>query len=355
MPEGIILTRNTKQLAFFESWVDPVAQTIIQAQPDIDLHQLHYDSVEAENWAVMERSHGYQVQARTELRQPWFGDAALIARCPNLLAMSSTGSGYDYIDVDACTAAGVLVVNQAGTNTEAVAEHAVGLMLALSKKMMLADKLLRRSQAVDRYALMGNDILGKTVGIVGLGYIGARTAELCRGLFGMRVLAADPYLDEAQVTARGAAKVGLHDLMRQSDFISVHCPRSAETLDMFGVAEFALMKATAYFVNTARGGIHNEAALADALRRGVVAGAGIDVFLKEPPSADHPLLELDNVIATPHIAGITHEALHKMAAMAAEQWIALMNGDRPPRIVNPDVWPLYSERFQRIMGTTPHC
>jgi D-3-phosphoglycerate dehydrogenase len=342
-----------RTLAFFESWVDPAAERLLAAHPGIEVMRLRYDDDRTANDAAMARAHGYQVQSRTELREPWLGDAALLARCPNLLALSSTGAGYDYIDVAACTAAGVIVCHQSGTNTEAVAEHALGLILALSKRIGLADKAMRRPGVIDRFALQGNDIRGKTVGLVGLGAIGTRVAALCGTLFGMRVLACDPYLDAAQVSARGAEKVALEELLRQSDFVSVHCPRSAETMRLFGAAQFALMKPTAYFLNTARGGIHDETALVEALAQVRIAGAGIDVFLHEPPPHDHPLMQFDNVLLTPHTAGITAESLHDMAVGAAEQWVALLAGRVPPRLVNPEAWPAYSARFQRILGLAP--
>jgi D-3-phosphoglycerate dehydrogenase len=234
-----------------------------------------------------------------------------------------------------------------------VAEHALGLILALSKRIGPADKAMRRPGVIDRFALLGNDIHSKTVGLVGLGAIGTRVAALCGTLFGMRVLACDPYLSEAQVASRGAEKASLEDLLRQADFVSVHCPRSTETLGLFGAAQFALMKPTAYFLNTARGGIHDEAALAEALAAGRIAGAGIDVFLREPPPHDHPLMAFDNVLLTPHTAGITAESLHDMAVGAAEQWVALFAGRVPPRLANPEAWPAYAARFRRILGTAP--
>ncbi len=300
----------------------------------------------------MERACGYHVGARTELVEPWFGSTALLARCPDLLAMCSTGAGYDVIDVDACTAHGVIVCSQSGTNNEPVAEHAIGFILALSKKMGLTNRALLRGAAGNRYDLMGNDIQHKTVGIVGLGKIGTRTAHFCRA-FDMEVIACDPYLTAEQIAERGARKVEFAELLARSDFVSVHCPRTQETIDLFDAAAFAQMKPSAYFINTARGRIHSEAALLEALRRGQIAGAGLDVFDVEPPPADHPLLQLDNVMATPHIAGGTHEAAQNMSRAAAEQWIDLLRGRVPPRLVNPEAWPLYAERFERVLGFRP--
>ena len=347
------MTANAKRIAYFDNWIDPVAETMLGARSEIELIRLEMAKPEADNWAGLSRAHGYQILPRGDLREPWFGNAALISKAPRLLAISSTGAGYDMVDVDACTQAGIIVVNQTGSNKEAVAEHALGLMLSLSKKMALTDKALRTGKYVDRYAFTGNDILGKTVGIVGIGHIGTRVAELCGGLFRMRVLACDPYLSAAEIKARGAEKVELGQLLAQSDFVTVHCPRSAETLNMFGAAQFGAMKPSAFFLNTARGGIHKEDDLAAAIGSGKIAGAGIDVFLVEPPPADHPLLAFDNVIASPHIAGVTHEAMHEMARAAAEQWIDLLAGRVPPRLVNPEVWPFYSERFARELGFMP--
>ena len=342
--------KNSKRLAYFESWFHPVADEILARRPDIQPVRLEYAGDAEANWTAMAEAHGYQVSARTELRAPWFPGRAMLARCPNLLAVSSTGAGYDVVDVDACTEMGIIVVNQSGTNKEAVAEHALGMMLCVSKQMIQSDRALRRDRDWDRGGFTGREMRGKTVGVVGLGQIGTRTAELCGGLFRMRVLAYDPYLSAEEISARGGEKAELADLLREADYVSVHCPRTTETLGMFGAAEFAAMKPTAYFVNTARGGIHDEPALADALRRGVIAGAGIDVFPDEPPPMDHPLLGLDNVIVSMHIAGITEEAREAMAAAAAEQWITIFDGKRAPRIVNPEAWPAYVARFEKILG-----
>jgi D-3-phosphoglycerate dehydrogenase len=341
------------KLVYFQDFTNPVAERMLGTAEHIALQRLTFDQERAELDAAMAAAHGYHALPRVEIREPWFCDAALLKRAPALLAACSTGSGYDVIDVEACTAAGVIVCHQSGTNKEAVAEHALGMMLALSKKFAQADKALRRGAEPDRFTLTGTDIRGKTLGIVGIGYIGTRLAALCNGLFGMTVLAHDPYLTAEQVQARGASKVTLEELLERADFVSVHTPRNAETMGMIGAAQFARMKPTAYLIQTARGGIHDEAALAEALEAGRIAGAGLDVFLKEPPPASHPLLRFENVIASPHIAGITHEALHDMAAGAAEQWIAIFRGEVPPRLVNPEAWPRYAARFLEAFGFAP--
>jgi len=293
------------------------------------------------------------VQPRAELREPWFGNAGLLARCPNMLALSSTGAGYDMIDVDACTAAGVIVVNQSGTNWEPVAEHALGMMLSLAKRIAQSERAMRRTPNLNRRAYTGNNLRNKIVGIVGIGHIGRRVAELCGTLFNNTVLAYDPYLTAVEVAARSASKVEFDELLRRSDYVTVHCPRNVETFGMFGAAQFAAMKPTAYFINTARGGIHDEAALAAALRDRVIAGAGLDVFLKEPPDPDHPLLNMDNVIASPHIAGMTAETMVEMCEATALQWLTIFDGGVPPRLVNPEAWPHYSQRFAACLGFCP--
>ena len=343
---------NRKPLVYFEFWLDPIAPKILGKQDDIDLVRLDYKTPEKDNWAEMARAVGYNLHPRTELKEPWFGNGALLQRSPNMLALCSTGAGYDYIDVDVCTKAGVIVCNQSGTNHEPVAEHALAMILSLSKKIALVNRAIQKSDNVDRMLYSGNDVLGKTVGIVGLGKIGGRLSEICK-VFSIKVLAYDPYLTAEEIAAKGATKVELKELIVNSDFISIHCPRSKETMGMFGVAEFAAMKPSTYFINTARGGIHKEADLVEALKSKRIQGAGIDVFDHEPPPSDHPLLQFDNVIATPHVAGMTVETCRNMCQASAEQWMALLRGRVPPRLVNPEVWPHYSERFEKIIGFRP--
>lgn len=348
------MTDNARRLIYFEGWMDtPAALAKLDEADDIQVDRLTYDGDARENAVAVARAHGYQVQPRTELVAPWFPDTDFLGRAVSLVAVSVTGAGYDVVDVPACNAAGIAVVNQTGTNRESVAEHAFGMMLALSKMMIQADRRLRREANVDRMELRGVELLGKTLGVVGIGKIGTRTAELCRLAFGMRVVAYDPYLAADEIAGRGAEKVDLETLLAVSDFVTLHCPRTDETLGMFGAAAFRAMKDTAVFVTTCRGGVTDEAALAAALIQGDIFAAGVDVFWEEPTSPDHPLMALDNVLVTPHHAGITVEANRNMSVGAAEQWIAILRGKRPPRLVNPEVWPAYQDRFERILGFRP--
>jgi D-3-phosphoglycerate dehydrogenase / 2-oxoglutarate reductase len=348
------MTANTKRVFYVNHLSAPVFAEILGRRPDIQLDQLFNDCPAAVAEPVLSQAHAYQIGAtRDELAPQFQGTAELLARAPHLLAISSNGSGCDTVDVAACTAAGVAVVNQAGGNREGVAEHVLAMMLTLSKRVVEADRAMRRQANIRRVDYKGHDLLGRTIGIIGIGNVGSRVAELCSGLFHMRVLACDPYLSAEDIAARGAEKVTLEALLREADFVSVNCPRTAETRGMIGACEYALMKPGAYFITTARGGIHDETALAAALAAGRIAGAGLDVWETEPPDPAHPLLQFDTVVASPHTAGVTHESRHNIARIAAEQMVDILDGERPPRLVNPDVWPLYRRRFAGILGIWP--
>jgi D-3-phosphoglycerate dehydrogenase len=225
-------------------------------------------------------------------------------------------------------------------------------MLALAKKIVVADRTIRRERVQDRSALRSSELLGKTLGVVGVGQIGGRLIELCAP-FAMEVLAFDPYLTAEEAAARGATKVELDELLERSDFVQLNCPLTPETEGLIGREQFARMKPTAFFVTTARGPVHDEAALYDALVSGAIAGAGIDVFHDEPPDPSHPLLTLDNVVASPHTAGITIEATRDIARATAEQWLDIFAGKVPPRLLNPDAWPAYADRFAARFGARP--
>ncbi|MGJ5208209.1 hydroxyacid dehydrogenase [Bradyrhizobium sp. HKCCYLR20261] len=348
------MAANSKRVFYVKYLAHPIFSELLAARPDVRLDRLENDSAEAETAPILAAAHAYQIgAARDELAPRFHVDADLLRRAPNLLIVSSNGAGYDPVDVEACTAAGVLVVNQSGGNAHSVAEHTLGMMLTLSKRIIQSDRRLRRERDVNRNDLIGNEVQGRTVGIVGLGNVGRRVAELCRGLLGMAVLAYDPYLSAEEIAARGAEKVELHELMRRSDFVSINCPLTRESRGMIGAAEFALMQPSAYFVTTARGFIHDEDALLAALTEQRIAGAGLDVWAKEPPPPDHPLLQLDNVLASPHTAGVTREARQNMGRIAAEQLLAALDGSRPPRLINPEAWPRYSARFREAFGVTP--
>lgn len=345
---------NAKRVFYVKYVSSPLFAEILAQRPDVQLDKLENESPDEEATPILSQAHVYQIGASRQIIGPHLQvHPALLARTPNLIAVSSNGAGYDTVDVDACTAQGIAVVNQSGGNREAVAEHALAMMLTLSKRIIEADRHLRSGKAHERNAFTGRELLDKTVGVLGIGNVGGRLAQLCNGLFNMRVLAYDPLLTAEQVKARGAEKVELDELLAQADFVSVHCPLTKRSRAMMGTAQFAKMKPEAYFITTARGFIHDEAALSEALEQKRIAGAGLDVWEDEPPPSSHPLMRFDNVLVSPHTAGGTVEARENMSRYAAEQVLEILDGKRPPRLINPEVWPAYRERFARIMGFNP--
>jgi D-3-phosphoglycerate dehydrogenase len=341
----------------YDRWTDPVAGEVLGTADGIELTWLDVGGPAEAGWGTLGRAHGYQAAVRTVCSQvaggeQWLTGRGLVERCGDLLAVATAGAGYDVVDVDACTDAGVIVCNNSGPGAEAVAEHALAMMLALAKKLVLADRMTRADVVHDRMPLRGTELLGKTLGVVGLGAIGSRLVELCAP-FRMTVLAHDPYALPARAAELGVELVGLDELLDRSDGVQVTCPLTPETSGLFGRDAFARMKPTAYFVTTARGEVHDEMALLDALERGEIAGAGLDVFHTEPVDPDHPLLARDDVVASPHTAGITAEAAHGLAVATAQQWITVFSGGVPPGLVNPSVWPHYQDRFEKTFGTRP--
>ena len=341
---------SKKIVVRFNQWYDPAMAERFARESDIELRTVEREGADDKAWAALSGAHAFQISsAKDELPKRWFVTDELLAKCPELLCISSNGAGYDTIDVPACTAKGILVVNQAGGNAQSVAEHAIGLMIDVTRRISFNDRILRRERGFTREEIMGREMSGKTLGIVGIGHIGTRVAHLARA-FDMTVLAVDPYLTEEEIMRRGAQAVSFDQLLARSDFVSLHCPRDKDTLKMMNATTFGKMKKGAVFVTTARGGIHDEAALLDALTSGHLMGAGLDVWDKEPPPLDHPLLKLDNVVATYHTAGVTNEARRNMATYAAEQIVGVLKGGKPPRLINAEVWPAYTKRFEEIMG-----
>jgi D-3-phosphoglycerate dehydrogenase / 2-oxoglutarate reductase len=327
---------------------------LLGKRDDVTLDMLEHESPTHVASPVLTGAHAYQTSStRDELARHYHTSADFLNKTPSLLLVSTNGAGYDTVDVKACTERGILVVNQSGGNAEAVAEHVVGMMLCLVKRVGECDRALRAGKLEKRVDYMGREAFGKTIGVVGIGNVGRRVGELCGGLFRMQVLAYDPYVDADEVRARGATKVELDELLRRSDFVSINCPLTDETRKMIGAREYGLMQPTAYFITTARGFIHDEEALEQSLRDRKIAGAGLDVWGKEPPPADHPLMRFDNVLVTAHTAGVTREARANMGKIAAEQVLDALDGKRVNRVVNPQVWPDYAKRFERTFGFAP--
>jgi len=326
---------------------------ILSRRPDVRFDTLKNDSPDDVAAPVLAGAHAYQTgSARDELARKYHAGPDLLRRTQSLLLVSTNGAGYDTVNLKACTEAGVLCVNQAGGNKEAVAEHALAMMLSLTKRIVEADKAIRR-EILDRNSFIGHDLFGQTVGIIGLGNVGKRLAQLCNGLFAMRVIAYDPYVSAEVMQRNNVEKVDLDTVMREADFVSINCPLTDESRGMVGEKQYALMKPSAYFITTARGNIHDEKALEAALRARKIAGAGLDVWEKEPPPLGHPLMQFDNVMVSPHTAGVTHEARVNMGRIAAEQLLAALDGKPVARVLNPEVWPRYAARFRETFGFMP--
>jgi D-3-phosphoglycerate dehydrogenase / 2-oxoglutarate reductase len=261
--------------------------------------------------------------------------AEVIERADNLKAIGRAGIGVDNIDIEAATKRGVIVANAPESNTVAAAEHTLGLMLASARRIPAADSSLRDGEW-NRSAFKGVEVSGKTLGLIGLGHVGAIVARGAIGM-GMRVLAYDPYVSEArmrQVNVEGAETTD--EVFEQSDFVSLHVPRTPQTVGLVNEGTLAKMKPTAYLINVARGGIVDETDLYNALKEGTIAGAALDVFAEEP-TTQSPIFTLPNVVVTPHLGASTAEAQDRAGITAAEQVATALRGAVPIHAINAPV------------------
>jgi D-3-phosphoglycerate dehydrogenase len=255
-----------------------------------------------------------------------------------LQVVANMAVGFDNIDLAAATARSVMATNTPGVLTDATADHAWALLFSIARRIPESEKFLRagKFKSWGPLLFLGGDVTGRTLGIIGAGRIGHAVAMKSRG-FNMRVLYADEMPNTKLEQEIGAQKVSVEELLRESDFVSVHVPLLPSTKHLINTQSLRLMKKTAYLINTSRGPVVDEAALAAALKNGVIAGAALDVFENEP--LVHPeLLKLDNIVLTPHTASATIETRSKMATMAAENIIAALAGQKPPNLVNTEVW-----------------
>ncbi|MDR7569725.1 MAG: phosphoglycerate dehydrogenase [Armatimonadota bacterium] len=261
------------------------------------------------------------------------GPRALQKGAPRRRVIARVGVGVDTIDLRAATDLGVVVTNTPGLNAEAVAELVFGVMIVLARRILEVDRWVREGRWIRPF---GVELSGKCLGVVGFGHIGQAVAR--RGVgFGMRVVAFDPWVDPEVARGLGATLVPFLEVIESADFLTLHVPLLPETRHLVGVEELRRMKPTAYLINASRGGVVDEAALARALREGWIAGAACDVFEEEPP-LHSPLLEAPNVVLTSHIGGHTWEAAARAARLAAEQVLRVLRGERPPHVVNPEVF-----------------
>jgi D-3-phosphoglycerate dehydrogenase len=265
-------------------------------------------------------------------------DAPLFARAERLKVVAKIGIGVDNIDLAAATECGVCVTNTPDAPTSATVEFTIGLMLSLTRRICLADRTFRIKGWADREKLVGVDVAGKKLGIIGLGRIGSRVAEVAQAL-GMSILALDrPSVSLAAAAHNWQLVADLPTLLSVADIISLHLPLTAQTRGLIGAAELALMKPTAMLINAARGPIVDEAALVAALESGRLAGAALDVWRQEPAPADHPLLRSDRVVVSPHVASATIESRRRLYTDAANCALLALRGERPPNLLNPEIW-----------------
>lgn len=266
-------------------------------------------------------------------------DAEVMDAAPTLKVIAQMAVGYDNIDIAAATARGIPVGNTPGVLTETTADFAWALLMATARRIGDGQRYIRegRWQTWEPMGLLGPDLFEATLGIIGLGRIGAAFARRARG-FSMRLLYHNPRPNPSLADEVGAEYVDLDTLLAESDFVALHCPLSAETTHLIGAAELRKMKRGAILLNTARGPVVDQDALAEALREGVIAGAGLDVTDPEPIDPAHPLVQMENVIVTPHIASASIGARNKMASLTANNLLAGLRGERLPHIVNPQVY-----------------
>ncbi len=264
----------------------------------------------------------------------------MIEAAPHLEIIAKHGVGVDKIDIQAATDAGVPVTITPEANSDAVADLAVAMMLNLSRNVSKADFDLKNGQFTRREHYTGAELGGKTLGIIGLGRIGSRVARRCSLGFGMTLLAYDPFIS-AEYANQFNAKLldALEPLLAASDYVTIHTPLTDLTKNMIRAKELQMMKSDALIINTARGGVINEDDLYRALSEKWIRGAGLDVFVKEPPLPDeNPLLQLDNIIATPHLGSAARESSVKMASQAAEEILRVVQGSRPKNLINPEIY-----------------
>ncbi len=251
----------------------------------------------------------------------------------NLKVISRHGVGVDNVDIAAATKLGIQVTNAPESNSNSVAEHTIGLIIAIARNFIVHDRELRKGNFGIRNKLIGSDLEGKVLGIIGTGRIGRLVAKKAVNGLNMKAIGFDPYADAAAISGIEMFS-SIEEVLKRADFLSLHLPATDETIGLIGAKELKMMKPTAYVINAARGGIVNEGDLTVALAEKKIAGAALDVFAEEPPDPSNPLFKADNVIVTPHNAPVTHECMERMALHAAQGIHEVLSGKPPTWPVN---------------------
>jgi D-3-phosphoglycerate dehydrogenase / 2-oxoglutarate reductase len=327
------MATNKKKIFITESMSQP-GRALLKERDDIEIVEFP-NMVSASDFEAMLRAqapvHGVALGGTR------FGEPELEAS-QDMKVVTRIGVGYDAVDVPALSRRKIPLMVAGTANSPSVAEQALFMMLTLAKRAVELHSIVKDGKWAQRLGMLPYDLFGKTVLIIGFGRIGTRTAKRCLAME-MNVLVFDPYKSAAEIKAADCEPVDdLDAALPRADFVSLHCPKTTETVGMFDAARLKRMRATAYLINTARGGIVDEKALYDALVSGGLAGAGLDVFEQEPPPSGHSLFELPNVIFAPHVAGVTREAVDRMSVQTARNILSALDGD-PIRqnVINQDV------------------
>ena len=327
------MATNRKKILITESFSQK-GRALLSERDDVEMVEFP-NMISAKDFAAMLKQHA-PVHG-VALGATGFGEPELEAS-KDMKVVTRIGVGYDAVDVVALSSRKVPLMVAGTANSPSVAEQALFMMLTLAKRAAEMHAIVKDGNWGYRLGKLPYDLYGKTVLIIGYGRIGTRTAKRCLAME-MQVLVYDPYRPVAEITAAGCESVpDLDAALPRADFVSIHCPKTKETVGMFGAARLALMKPSAYLINTARGGIVDEKALHEALVSGRLAGAGLDVFEQEPPPVGHSLHGLPNVIMAPHVAGVTREAVDRMSEQTARNILSALDGE-PIRqnVINPDV------------------
>jgi D-3-phosphoglycerate dehydrogenase len=327
------MATNKKRLLLTESMSNS-GRALLSERGDIEIMSFSNTISAADFEALLKRQAPVNGVALGVTR---FGQKEIEAAA-EMLVVARIGVGFDAVDVPALTAKRIPLMVAGTANSPSVAEHAMFLMMALAKRGAELHAMVQNGSWNHRLKAVPVDLFGKSVLIVGFGRIGTRSAKRCQAM-DMQVLVYDPYLPAADIKAAGCEPVtDLDAALARADFVTIHCPKTPETVGLFNAARLASMKPTAYLVNTARGGIIDEDALYQALTAGKLAGAGLDVFAEEPTPASNPLLKLANVISAPHMAGVTRESLDRMGVVTARNLLSVLDG-QPIRdnVINKEV------------------
>ncbi len=327
------------KVLILESMYHPDGEALLASH--VDIRQLR-DPTPATTREAARSVDGVFVRYPCKLR------ADAIRAGDKLVVISTSGRGTDAVDIEAATDQGIAVVNNPGFGSVPVSEHTLGLMLDLAKQISRSNREVRVGKGWgEGHTSTRIHLEGRTLGVIGCGQIGTEVVRKCVAGFRMRVLVYDPYIPASKAEAVGGVWVkDLGQLLRESDFVSLHPELTEETRGMLGEAELRAMRPDAFLINTARGPVVQQGPLLRALDEGWIAGAALDVFDPEPPPTDSPLYARDNLILSPHIAGLTVEVRREMALSAATQILQVLRGERPPHLVNPEVWDHVGQRLQ---------